>query len=147
MLDRKVWYALSLLTPDLDFIIISSCSQQRSTGMNCNTSHRSYQEHKDEKPPFQPTITNLRVPQTYPLIHPCDSSTIEHYHCAGRQLTRVGLDGMQDLNHDWLFRHDILKKCQKSDTLHAIAFRFEFSEHYRHPRNVSWGSSARWDIK
>ena len=35
----------------------------------------------------------------------------------------------------------------KSNTLHAVAFRFEFGEHYRHARNVSCGSSTRYDIK
>ena len=35
-------------TPDLDFIIISSCSQQRSAGVECNTSYRSYQECKNK---------------------------------------------------------------------------------------------------
>lgn len=88
---------LSLLTPDLDFIIISSCSQQRSTGMDRNTSHRPYQEHEDEKPSLHLIATNLRVPQTYPPTHPCDNSTIGHYHCEELPLVGVGLDGMQDL--------------------------------------------------
>lgn len=47
----------------------------------------------------KPTATNLRVPQTYPLTHPCDNSTIEHYHCEGPPLAGAGLDEMQDLIH------------------------------------------------
>lgn len=111
------------LTPDLDFVVVATSSQQRTTRVDSDAANGTYNAFtftvqqavrgKDDRVP-----AHLRVPQICRLRLPCGNSIVARSHCEATRRAEVESDGKQVLGSSL----EINKSAVPSSCMQNIPF-------------------------